>query len=207
MTVDCCSAADLIVSRETKAKLEKYADLLIRWNQKINLVSASTISDLWSRHFVDSAQIYKRCPAVQGVWADLGSGGGFPGLVIAIIANELNPDLKVVLVESDQRKATFLRTVIRETAISATVKIERIESLAPIGADVVSARALADLSDLLGFAQRHLRPEGIALFQKGAIWQKELAHARKSWCFESEHFKSVTAPEAVILKIGRIANA
>ena len=128
-------------------------------------------------------------------------------MVVAIIAKELNPDLKVVLVESDQRKATFLRTVIRETALSATVKTERIETLMPIGADVVSARALADLSDLLGFAKRHLRPDGIALFQKGAIWQKELVQARKSWSFQSEHFTSVTAPQAVILKIERIAHA
>ena len=207
MTADHCSVAGLNVSRETKANLRDYANLLVKWNQKINLVSASTIADLWSRHIVDSAQIYNLCTDVQGVWADLGSGGGFPGLVIAIIAKELNPDLKVVLVESDQRKATFLRTVIRETSLSATVKIERIETLKPIGADIVSARALADLSELLGFAQRHLRPDGTALFQKGAIWQKELVQARKSWSFQSEHFTSVTAPQAVILKIERIAHA
>ncbi len=207
MTANHCPVAGLNVSRETKANLRKYVDLLVKWNKKINLISASTIGDLWSRHIVDSAQIYNLCPDVQGIWADLGSGGGFPGLVVAIIAKELNPNLKIVLVESDQRKATFLRTVIRETALSATVTTERIETLKSIGADVVSARALADLSDLLGFAKRHLRPDGIALFQKGAIWQKELVQARKSWSFQSQHIASVTAPKAVILKIERIEHA
>ena len=95
----------------------------------------------------------------------------------------------------------------RETALSANVKTERIETLMPIGADVVSARALAELPELLGFAERHLRPDGTALFQKGTIWQKELVQARKSWSFQSEHFTSVTAPQAVILKIERIAHA
>ncbi|MDG2068110.1 MAG: 16S rRNA (guanine(527)-N(7))-methyltransferase RsmG [Paracoccaceae bacterium] len=207
MTANHCTVAGVNVSRETKANLRKYADLLVKWNKKINLISASTVADLWSRHIVDSAQIYNLCPDAQGIWADFGSGGGFPGLVVAIIAKELNPDLKVVLVESDQRKATFLRTVIRETALSASVKTERIETLMPIGADVVSARALAELPELLGFAERHLRPDGTALFQKGAIWQKELVQARKSWSFQSEHFTSVTAPQAVILKIERIAHA
>ena len=150
MTANHCIVAGVNVSRETKANLRKYADLLVKWNQKINLISASTVADLWSRHIVDSAQIYNLCPDAQGIWADFGSGGGFPGLVVAIIAKELNPDLKVVLVESDQRKATFLRTIIRETVLSATVKTERIETLMPIGADVVSARALAELSELLG---------------------------------------------------------
>ena len=204
MRADQSSVAKVSVSRETYAALEIYSALLIKWNQKINLVSASTIADLWSRHIVDSAQVFKICPNVQGVWADLGSGGGFPGLVIAILARELRPELKVVLVESDQRKSAFLSTVIRETGVSAIVETQRIETLTPLAADIISARALAELPQLLTFATRHLHPKGIALFQKGASWQKELAHARKSWSFTSDHFTSVTAPEAVILKIGRI---
>jgi 16S rRNA (guanine527-N7)-methyltransferase len=193
------------VSRETMAKLEAYAELLKKWNPKINLVSRNTLDDLWTRHIVDSAQIYSLAPSNFSHWADIGSGGGFPGLVCALIASEKNPNAQFTLIESDARKSVFLRTVIRETDIEANVITERIEKAKPVGADLLTARALADLPTLLGFASRHLQESGIALFPKGVNWQKEVQEARKTWCFDCEHATSETESGAVILRIGGIS--
>lgn len=196
----------LSVSRETFERLETYADLLTKWTQRINLVSKNTLADLWDRHIVDSAQLFQLAPEGAIKWVDLGSGGGFPGLVVAIIAKELAPDMHVTLVESDQRKCAFLRTVARETKVSCSVKAARIEAVEPQEADVLSARALADLSQLLGFADRHLREGGICLFPKGLTWQKEVDGARESWLFEVEKFMSETDENAVVLKVEEIAH-
>ena len=196
--------ADLDVSRETLETLNNLELLLKKWNKHINLVAMSTLKTIWTRHIVDSAQIFKLAPQSSKTWVDLGSGGGFPGLVVAILAQELMPKLEIKLVESDQRKATFLRTAIRETGAPAQVLANRIELLPSLSADVVSARALADLPTLLSFAQRHLRSDGTALFQKGANWQKELASVDKSWSFKLEHFKSKTEERAIILRMKEI---
>lgn len=193
------------VSRETMDRLETYAALLEKWNPRINLVSRNTLADLWMRHFVDSAQVYTLAPQGFSHWVDLGSGGGFPGLVCAIIGAEKAPDAKFTLVESDTRKSVFLRTVIRETGLQAQVIADRIEKFAPLNADVLSARALADLNILLGFAQRHLQESGIALFPKGVNWEKEVQAARQSWFFHDQAIKSKTESGAVILRIGGIS--
>ncbi|MYM55359.1 16S rRNA (guanine(527)-N(7))-methyltransferase RsmG [Thalassovita mangrovi] len=182
-------------------RLEAYAALLEKWNPKINLVARSTLETLWDRHFVDSAQVFRHLPDGAASWADLGSGGGFPGLVIAILAAEKAPEMQVALVESDTRKAAFLRTVIRETGISARVIDERIENIPPLQADVISARALADLSTLLGFAAQHLAQGGVALFPKGVNWEKEVQEARQKWRFACKQFTSETDTGAVILRI------
>jgi 16S rRNA (guanine527-N7)-methyltransferase len=199
--------AGQFVSRETIDRLKIYADLLTKWNPHINLVSGSTIKSLWSRHIEDSAQIFTLVPEAGGSWVDLGSGGGFPGLVIAILAQGSDSNLQVTLVESDVRKATFLRTVIRECKLSVRVLTGRIEALPSLQADIISARALAELPQLLKFADLHLRPNGTALFQKGARWQKELAAVDKSWSFQLDRFTSVTEPEAVILRMRGIKHA
>ncbi len=195
----------LDVSRETLDRLNTYEALLKKWNKAINLVSPSTIKDARSRHFVDSAQIYTLARENWHIWCDMGSGGGFPGMVIAILAAELNPNGEVVLMESDQRKATFLRTVARETGVRARVYSERIEAIEPVNADVLSARALASLDQLFGFAERHLKPEGQALFPKGATWQQEVEDAQRSWSFSHEVHKSIVELNSVILSIGGIA--
>jgi len=191
------------VSRETLSRLDTYAELLTRWTRKINLVSSSSVHSLWERHFLDSAQLLKFAPQ-EGLWVDLGSGGGFPGAVLAILAREHLPDLNFVLVESDARKAAFLRTVARECGADFKVRSERIESLPGMDADVLSARALASLSDLLGFAEQHLKPEGVAIFPKGAKADAEIATALERWSFDCETYPSETDEEAVILKIGAI---
>jgi 16S rRNA (guanine527-N7)-methyltransferase len=198
------AAPGLDVSRETAERLAEYAALLRAWNPKINLVSRQTLTDLESRHFADSAQLLAVAPPDATTWADLGSGGGFPGLVIAILAAEQRPTLSVTLVESDQRKAVFLRTVAQRTGVPVTVLAERIESVPPLGTDVLSARALAPLTTLLDYADRHLAPSGTALFPKGANWRAEVDEALERWRFRCENLPSATSPDGAILRIGEI---
>ncbi len=193
------------VSRETAERLATYAARLREWNPRINLVSKSSLDDLETRHFADSLQLFSLAAHPVRHWVDVGSGGGFPGLVIAIRAMEAGSPSRVTLIESDQRKAAFLRTVIRETAAPAVVLCDRIETAPPQHADVVSARALTDLSQLLDYAARHLDPNGVCLFPKGATWQKELPAARARWHFDLEATKSLTDADAVILQIKGIA--
>ncbi|SNR36912.1 16S rRNA (guanine(527)-N(7))-methyltransferase RsmG [Puniceibacterium sediminis] len=202
------TAAEILknVSRETGEALQIYVDLLKKWNPKINLVSRSTLPDVWDRHVRDSIQIYDLSPDKTGTWVDLGSGGGFPGIIVAILARERNPGRKVTLVESDQRKSTFLRQVLRETGVVADVISERIEIIPPQNAKTISARALSDLTTLCSYADRHLSDDGVALFQKGANWKKEVEDARATWSFSLIEHTSQTDPNAVILQIGDIAH-
>jgi len=189
------------VSRETTDRLKIYADLLEKWNPRINLVSRKSLEHLWTRHFIDSMQLLEIAEKPTGRWVDIGSGAGFPGLVIAILSVSAGSPEHVTLVESDARKCAFLRTVIRETGIAATVINQRIETLGALKADVLSARALADLNLLLGFASRHLRETGTAIFPKGASWKKELEAAQRKWHFDHHLVKSKTDANAVIMAI------
>lgn len=196
--------AEFSVSRETLERLTLYVDLLHKWNPRINLVSKSTLAEAWTRHILDSAQMMAHLPKNARIWADLGSGGGFPGLVIAILALDQDQPLSLHLVESDQRKCAFLRAVIRETKVDATVHAERIETLAPLGADVVSARALAPLSSLLPYVLQHGRSGVTALFPKGRDAQAEIDEASKHWAFTCTRHQSITEEDAVILELGDI---
>lgn len=197
----------LHVSRETMDKLRAFEQLVKKWTKGINLVSKATVDHLWERHIIDSAQIYTITPSTWQRWADLGSGGGFPGIVIAVLAQEQNPQAQVVLVESDQRKAAFLRTAVREFDLSSQVICDRIEAIDPINADIVSARALAHLSQLLSLSTQHLRPQGCAIFPKGARATDEIATARLDWHFALEEIPSITDQQARILKIEGISRA
>ncbi len=196
--------AALNVSRETLVRLQTLADLLVKWNPRINLVSKSTMASLWERHILDSVQVLRCAPHQALHWVDIGSGGGFPGLVIALMEGEPDAPQKVTLIESDQRKCAFLRTVLRETGVKASVLTERIEKAPPQEADILSARALADLPLLFDFAERHLSVGGTALFPKGASWQKELKSVQESWSFDCEVVNSITDSQAVILKVGEL---
>lgn len=196
----------LNVSRETLSKLEGFGKLVQKWTVKINLISKLSAEDLWERHILDSAQIFELAPS-KGRWVDLGSGGGFPGIVVAILSQGANSDHEVILVESDQRKAVFLRTAIRELALNVTVLSERIEEIPPLKADILSARALAELTDLCDFAALHLAPDGLALFPKGEKWQKEIESAQDVWSCSFNAIKSRSNPDAAILKIKDIVRA
>ncbi len=194
----------LDVSRETIQALERYEALVRRWTPAINLVAKSTVPAIWPRHILDSAQLFALAPATCLRWADLGSGGGFPGVVVAVLAKELRPAMHVTLVESDLRKATFLREAVRELELPASVISERIESLTPLHADVLSARALASLSDLLGFAERHLTQDGVCLFPKGERFADEINDARIAWDFDIDVQPSLSDGKAAILVIRNI---
>lgn len=193
-----------LVSRETLARLERYVEVLAKWNSTLNLVSRASLDDVWQRHIVDSAQLWwLRAPNVER-WLDLGSGAGFPGMVIAILAAGEETPVRVTLVESDQRKAAFLRAVARECAVDVDVQCERIEYLAPVGADSVSARALAPLPQLLEWVNRHRKSAGTALFPKGRTVHKEIEAARSEWTFDLVLHPSRTDQEGVILEIGAL---
>lgn len=178
-----------------------FQSLLTKWNKTINLVSKSTISDFWNRHIIDSAQIFQDCPTDATTWLDAGSGGGLPGVVVSILSAEHMSDLTVTLVESDQRKATFLRTVARELELNIQVKTARIEELPPLNADVFSARAMAPLSDLLGYAELHLGEGGIAILPKGERHAEEVSIARRYWNFDVAGRPSLTDKQSRILVV------
>lgn len=193
------------VSREAEARLVEYEALLRRWNARINLVASSSLADLRHRHIYDCVQITTHVSPEDGVWADLGSGGGLPGIVLAICFADRPTSFR--LIESDQRKATFLRTVIRELDLkNATVLTQRIEAAEPLNAAYVSARALAPLPRLMSYVSRHMAPEGQAWLMKGAQWQQELADARRDWSFQAQHYPSTTQSGAAILRISGLSH-
>lgn len=196
----------MIVSRETHERLIAYEALVRKWNAKINLVAPSTLPEFNTRHIQDSIQIFNQLQFPEGNWVDLGSGGGLPGVVVSIYAQKA--PLTVSLVESDQRKSAFLRTVIRELSLqNVSILTGRIENVPPLGANFVSARALAPLSALLSMVQRHMHQNGTAIFLKGRSWKAECAEARKEWRFDVTSFPSKTDPEAAILKITGVSHA
>jgi 16S rRNA (guanine527-N7)-methyltransferase len=189
------------VSRETTDLLKAFLELVEKWNGKINLVAPSTLAEGWDRHVVDSAQIFRYAEGHGAKWLDIGSGGGFPGIVIAIMARQLAPGVHVTMVESDKRKCVFLREACRELNISAKVICDRVENLAPFGASILSARAMASLDQLLTHVSRHLAKDGVALLPKGRNTGQELADAHRNWAFQSESHESLTDPAASIVKI------
>ncbi len=191
------------VSRETFERLEAYVDILKKWNPRINIVAPSTLPDVWGRHILDSLQL-SGMHALDGHWADFGSGGGFPGLVVAI-AGHGSDGFRMTLVESDQRKAAFLRTVLREVGVSADVLVERIESLNPLGADVITARALASLDQLFSYSLPHSHKGTVCLFHKGGNWKAEVDEAEQRWQFDYDFVPSRTNADSVILKVRNLA--
>jgi 16S rRNA (guanine527-N7)-methyltransferase len=188
------------VSRETLDKLQVYEAQLRKWNPAINLVAKSTLNDIWGRHLADSAQLFELVPAGTQVQVDLGSGAGFPGLVLAIMGVP-----SVHLVESDVRKAAFLRETARLTGAPATIHAVRIEAVDVPAADVVSARALAELTMLLPWAHRLLKKDGVCLFPKGKTAEDELTAVGESWNMRIERFPSQTDAAGTLLRLSDIS--
>jgi 16S rRNA (guanine527-N7)-methyltransferase len=197
------------VSRETLDRLERYAALLEKWNRAINLVARASLADLWRRHMLDSAQLWPLLPPPQGRprrILDLGSGAGFPGLVLAIMA-AADENAEVHLVEVDNKKAAFLREAARVAEAPVTLHVQRIESLAPFPVDAVTARACAPLPRLLDYAAPFLRqyqpgePPPVGLFLKGRDVDRELTEARKRWKIQAELVPSRTDAAAKIVRI------
>lgn len=188
------------VSRETCSRFETYLALLQKWQSAINLVGRSTLNDPWRRHFWDSAQLHPLIKPGSTV-VDLGSGAGFPGLVLAMLGG-----LQVHLVEADLRKATFLREVARNTNTDVQVHAGRAEEAPPVLANVVTARALASVTDLLSLAARWLRPGGECLFLKGRGAADELTDAERTWSMNVETIDSRSDPTGTILRLGAITH-
>lgn len=176
---------ELGVSAAALEKLRLFQSLVEKWNPRINLVAKSTLPDLWSRHIEDSAFLCIHAPQAR-LWADFGAGGGFPGLVVATILQDRDADTRVVLVESDLRKATFLREAARQMGLAVEIHSERVEALPPLSADVVSARALATLDTLCSLSHRHVALGGTCLFPKGERFAEEVEAARRNWQFDLE---------------------
>ena len=191
----------LNVSRETLALLEQFAALVEKWNPAINLVSKRSIPEIWERHVLDSAQLFSYIPGLAKHHVDLGSGGGFPGVIVAILARDAMPDLHSTLIEVDRRKATFLSEAARQLALPVTIAVSRIETLPPQLADVVTVRALSPMTELCGLVHRHMGVNGIALIAKGAQAEDELAQARPVWSFDVERHPSKSDDGATVLAI------
>ncbi|MFN4154297.1 MAG: 16S rRNA (guanine(527)-N(7))-methyltransferase RsmG [Paracoccaceae bacterium] len=192
------------VSRETIDRFRLLESMVRKWNPAINLVSKDSVDQLRERHIRDSVQLFGIVDFAQGAWCDLGSGGGFPGLVIAILMQGTSRERHVKLVESDGRKAAFLREAVRQLELEAVVINARVEAIPALGASVLSARALAGLPKLCEFALRHLLPSGVALFPKGVSYKSEVLEARKNWEFDLSLHMSKTDPTAAILELRNI---
>lgn len=190
------------ISPAARTRLERFAALLQQWNRHINLVSRADEAVLWPRHILDCAQLVPLLPPTPGRLVDLGSGAGFPGLVLALLT-----PWQVHLVESDQRKAAFLREAARETAAEVTVHAVRAESLRLPPVQVVTARALAPIPALLSLAMPLLAPDGVCLFAKGRGVEPELTAAAVGWHMRVERFPSLTSPDAALLRISEISRA
>ena len=195
-------AQQLGVSRETLRRLSDYLDLLRRWQPAINLVGPATLADPWRRHLLDSAQLAAHVPAQTASLVDLGSGAGFPGMVLALLGVR-----GVHLIEADRRKAQFLREAARTTGAPVTIHAERIEQIQGWPADVVTARAVAPLPRLLELAERFLVADSVCLFLKGRAAARELTEARVTWHMTAETIPSLSEPTGTVLKLRGIRRA
>ena len=187
------------IDSEIAERLERFAVHLEKWQKAINLVGAKTLPQLWQRHILDSLQLAPLIPQASRTIVDVGSGAGFPGLILAILDR-----WEVHLVESDTRKSVFLRDSARLCGVPVTVHTARIESLAAPKADVVTARALAPVADLLRLTAGFRQPGTLHLFPKGRGAEAELTDAEKTWTLTVGRIPSLTDPDAVILKIGEV---
>jgi 16S rRNA (guanine527-N7)-methyltransferase len=192
-------AAATGVSRETMERFEAYAALLHAWSARINLVGRATLDDLWRRHFLDSAQLLPLIPRAAKSLIDLGSGAGFPGLVLAILGAPC-----VELIEADSRKAAFLREAARVTAAKATIQGCRIEAVTPHEADVLTARACAPLDRLLELGQRFIGPRTTCLLLKGERAEEELTTAAKAWTMAASRYPSRADPGGNVLLLQQV---
>ena len=188
------------VSRETLDRLAKYVELLNSWTRRINLVGRDTLGDVWRRHILDSAQLFPLIPREARRLVDLGSGAGLPGLILSIMGVP-----EVHLIESDGRKAVFLREAVRVTGAPAIIHAQRIDRVPVFAADVVTARALAPLSELLAISERFLGPQTVCLFPKGRMVEEELTEAAKAWHIRLDRQPSLTDPSGCILRLEAIA--
>ena len=188
------------VSYETLTKLDRYAELLAEWNQKFNLVAEKSLPEIWTRHFLDCAQLWPLIPPTAKTIADMGSGAGFPGFVLAIMASESRADLQP-LIESTGKKANFLRAVADESKINAVIRQCRAEVIRDLKADVVTARALSPLPELLKLSNTLINNTSVCIFLKGKSYIDELTESQRYWTFACEKIPSVSHDSGTVLVI------
>lgn len=194
------------ISRVTMEKLKVYEASLVEWQNKLNLVSNSSIEDAWNRHFVDSMQLCYYIPKNAKTLYDLGSGAGFPGMVIAIMANELTPSLKVSLIESITKKTLYLNEVKKLTDTKVEIINERAENLPAKKVDVITSRAMTALNKLFEYSFKFCDENTVLIFPKGKKHLEEIREAKKDWLFEIEIIESETSEEGVVLVIKSLKN-
>ena len=192
------------VSRETLNSFYEYKTLLSKWNEKINLVSKNTLVDIWERHFLDSGQIIKHVEVSGKRWVDVGSGAGFPGLVVALLLRDRKIDCDLVLVEKNPKKGFFLNEVIRKLNLSVEVVNDNIDNLEPLNADILTARAFSELNNLIEIAFRHRKKEGICLFLKGENYRFELDKTLNYWFFDYDIIDSLSSSSGKIIRVKKI---
>ena len=192
------------VSRETIKSLFEYEILLSKWNSKINLVSKNTLAHVWNRHFLDSGQIIKHVDASRKRWVDVGSGAGFPGLVIALLLRDREIDCELVLIEKSTKKVYFLNEVIRKLDLNVKVLNNDIGNVEPLNADILSARAFSELNDLIQIAHIHRKENGICLFLKGENYRLEIDKTLNYWFFDYDIFNSLSNPSGKIIRVKNI---
>ena len=190
------------VSRETAQRLESFVGLLESWQRRINLIGESTRDEIWRRHILDSAQLFPLLPNDCGTLLDIGSGAGFPGLVLAIMGHS-----NVHLVESNRRKATFLLEASRLTNAQVVIHSQRIESLEPFPADFVTARAVAKVNDLLDYAAPFIHERTVCLFLKGETAQSEVRKASRMWSMHASYVRSMSHPSGLIVRLEDVRHA
>ena len=192
------------VSRETIEKLKTFQNMVLEWNSKFNLISKSSESDIWQRHIIDSLQLQQFITAKDKILYDFGSGAGFPAIVLAIVSEEIFPDLQISLIESIGKKVIFLNEVKNTLNLNINVIQNRIENLKLPKADIITSRALASLDKLLKYAIPFCNKNTKLVFPKGEKWQEEITTAQKEWSFDFESFPSQTSQTRKILYIKNI---
>ncbi len=195
---------NLNVSRETLKGFYEYRTLLSKWNEKINLVSKNTLVDIWERHFLDSGQIIEHVEASGKRWVDVGSGAGFPGLVVALLLRDRKIDCNLVLVEKNLKKGFFLNEVIRKLNLNVEVVSDNIYTLEPLNADILTARAFSELNDLIEISFRHRKKEGLCLFLKGENYRIELDKTLNYWFFDYDVVDSLSSSSGKIIRVKKI---
>ena len=192
------------VSRETLDLFCEYEALLSKWNKKINLVSKNSLFDIWERHFLDSGQIINHVEASGKRWVDLGSGAGFPGLVVALLLRDRKIDCDIILVEKNMKKVFFLNEVVRKLDLNVKVLNKNIRTIEPLNADILSARAFSELNELIELAYYHRKERGICLFLKGENYRWELDKTLNYWFFDYDVVDSFSNSSGNIIRVRNI---
>ena len=192
------------VSRETFDFFCEFEALLSKWNKKINLVSKNSLRDIWERHFLDSGQIINHVEASGKRWVDLGSGAGFPGLVVALLLRDRKIDCDIILVEKNLKKVFFLKEVVRKLDLNVKVLNKNIRTIEPLNADILSARAFSELNELIEIGYNHRKESGICLFLKGENYRWELDKTLNYWFFDYDVLDSLSSNSGKIIRVKNI---